>query len=200
MSKTTIHIKDIFSFGAFGPVQLGQTIDEVQNSLGKPTFVYDSIYGAEDEYNVKFLRYDSYEFWFIRYYDDSGTYKLSGIQVRDYHFINGYEGHFKKGVVLDTWIFKFGLSMHEIEQALVAEEMSFTKAEEYDFQVFIFENNAKIYFIKREYSVELVCEGWTYHPTGFMASVKREESSTYLFGKTNGTPPTPLKFIGRKLR
>ncbi len=164
MTKRTINIKDVFTLGSFGPVQLGQTIEEVEQILGKATFKYNSIYGEDFEYNVKFLRYDSYEFWFIKYFDDSGEYKLSGFQVRDYHFENGYEGQFKKGIVLDLWIFKLGLTIKDTEKALEAEGMRYTKSDEYDFNVLNLENNSKIYFIKPHYSDSIICQGWTYHP------------------------------------
>ena len=169
MSNSTINIKEVFTHGRLGPITLGQTIAEVEELLGKPTNLFNSIYGADDEYNIKFLRYEGYEFWFIQYYDESGEYKLSAFQVRDYLYENGYAGQFKQGITLDTWIFRHGMTLTDLEKALDSENMRYSKSEENDFTVLTFENNAKIYCIAPDDSKVLLCEGWTYHPINFLA-------------------------------
>lgn len=169
--KSRINLRDIFTKGNFGIVKLGQTIEEVTAILGKPTDIYNSIFGEDDKYNVKFLRYDGYEFWFIKYYDESSRYKLSAFQTRDYLYENGYEGAFKDGIVLDTWIFKFGLTIQNIEQALIFEGLQFVRSREYDFTVLELKNKSKIYFINSDYSDSLLCEGWTYHPKDYLRDV-----------------------------
>lgn len=164
MNTTVIHLETVFTQGTFGAVHVGMTIEEVTGILGNPSHTFDSILGPDDEYNVKFLRYGGYEFWFTRYYDQSGEYTLSAFQVRDYRYINGYEGEFKNGIELNTWIFQFGATMEDLELALQERGISYKKSTEHDFTVLTLANFSKIYFIQSDTSDQLLCEGWTYHP------------------------------------
>ena len=52
MNKKIIHIKNIFTQGKFGEVELGQTIDEVKAILGEPIGVYNNL--GDDETYLEF--------------------------------------------------------------------------------------------------------------------------------------------------
>lgn len=160
-----INLRDIFTKGKFGNVQIGQTIEEVEEILGKPVGEYNSNQdNPNDLYNIRFLTYDSYEFWFNKYFDESGKYKLSAFQNDSYQYENTFQGCFEKDVKIDTWIFRFGATLKEIEGKLASEKLSYTKYQKYETTFLAFENKSTILFENDENSNALICVGWAFHP------------------------------------
>ncbi len=164
MSKTIINLRDIFTKGKFGEVQLGNTINEVIEILGEPVGISNNEADPNDKYNVKFLTYDSYEFWFIKYFDSSKTYKLSAFQNDSYSYKNTFEGYFEKEVIIDTWIFKHGITLKEMEKALQIEQLQYERYKKVETIYLEFENKSKMLFEYSEHLNLLICVGWMFHP------------------------------------
>ena len=163
MSKTIINLRDIFTKSMFGEIRLGQTIDEVIAFLGKPVGEYDSD-NPNDDYNVHFLTYDSYEFWFINYFDSSKVYKLSAFQNDSYNYKNTFEGAFKADISIDFWLFRYGITLKEAEVILKSEQLQYTKYKKVETTFLEFENKSKILFEDDKNSNSLICVGWMFHP------------------------------------
>ncbi|NOQ70413.1 MAG: hypothetical protein GQ574_00305 [Crocinitomix sp.] len=160
-----INLRDIFTKSKFGEVQLGQSIEEVKKILGEPAWdSFSDSNRAKDEFTVRFLTYDSYEFWFIKYYDSSKAYKLSAFQNDSYQYQNAWEGYFKKSVHLDFWIFEYGITMNEIENALDKEQLNYVKYKKYETTYLEFENKSKTLFEHVEHLNSIACVGWMFHP------------------------------------
>ena len=163
MYKTVINLRDVFTKSKFGEVQLGQSIDEVTNILGEPVGIHDN-FGDDDEFNVRFLTYDSYEFWFIKYYDLSKEYKLSAFQNDSYNYPNTWKGTFTKNINIDFWILEYGITLKQFEKILKEEGLNYIKYKEHETIYFEFENKAKILFEYIEHLDSNACTGWMFHP------------------------------------
>ena len=113
---------------------------------------------------MRFLTHDSYEFWFIKYFDSNNEYKLSAFQNDSYNYQNAWEGAFAKTIKLDFWVFEYVISLKLFEKALKEERLSYTKYKKYETTYLEFENKSKVLFENVEHLNSSSCVGWMFHP------------------------------------
>ncbi|MGV3611325.1 MAG: hypothetical protein ACO1N0_10275 [Fluviicola sp.] len=161
--KTRLNLKEVFTSGTFGPVHLGMTISEVTDLLGKSGAEED--FDVDEKYRIKVLYYDWYEFKFHSFYDESGEYKLAGMQNDSTKYLGAIEDGFdSQKVTLDPWFFKNEMTFEEVKRELDKEKLDYTIEQKHEVLFITFPNKSDIFFEKREHETEWLCWGWSLNP------------------------------------
>ncbi len=163
MDKTRLNLRDIFTSGTFGPIELGMTIPQVITLLGTPGS--DDDFDVDEEYRIKILSYDNYEFKFHSFYDESGEYKLAGMQNDHTKYIGGIgDGFDPEKVTLDPWFFEMEMTFEEVKQKLDQEGLDYAVEQKHEVLFILFSNKSDIFFEKRELENDWICWGWSLNP------------------------------------
>lgn len=164
MSLTPLNLRDIFTSGTFGAICLGITIPELIEKIGKPGAERD--FDVDREYRIKILFYGSYEFKFHSFYDESGEYKLAGMQNDSIRYLGAIEDGFdQQKVLLNPWFFRIGMSFEYVKEELYREGLVYSVEKKHEVLFIIFPNKAAIFFEKEK--EKWICWGWSLNPGSF---------------------------------
>lgn len=163
MSKIQLNLRDLFTSGTLGPVHVGMTIPELIEVVGDPVTTHN--FDADEHYRIRILFYDGYEFEFHAFYDESGEYKLAGMQNDSINYQGAIKGAFnEKKVKLNTWFFRNEMTFEEVKTELDKENMTFVVAKKHEVLFITFPNQSDIFFEKREEENKWICRGWSLNP------------------------------------